>query len=132
MGDIDILVKRTEIGSVMKTLADLGYEMDDQHWLRYCQHGHHHLPGARHPNSGVTVEVHTGLMSSSGPFAGEPVFHSDNVEAQRDLFDRKGILAARFTPEFQLVYTIAHWAADGNWAVNLTSINDAVHILRRH
>ena len=38
----------------------------------------------------------------------------------------------RFTPEYQLVYTTSNWGVDGNWAMNLTSINDVIHILRRY
>ena len=132
MGDVDVLVKRSEIAITMTKLADLGYIVADEDWVRYHEKGHHHLPGARNPKTGVTVEVHTSLFAPGGRFAEQPVFQTDNIRAQTVEFDYNGIRASRFTPEFQLVYTIGHWAVDGNWAVNLTSINDTIHILRRH
>ena len=132
MGDVDVLVRRSEIAITMTKLADLGYIVADEDWVRYHEKGHHHLPGARNPKTGVTVEVHTSLFAPGGRFAEQPVFQTDNIRAQTVEFDYNGIRASRFTPEFQLVYTIGHWAVDGNWAVNLTSINDTIHILRRH
>lgn len=132
MGDVDILVRPAETELTMSKIAELGYEIADEDWRNYYKKGHHHLPEARNPKSGVTVEVHTGLFVPGGPFAEQPVFQSDNIEAQRIEFNYYGVRAARLTPEFQLVYTISHWGLDGNWAVNLTSINDTIHILRRY
>lgn len=132
MGDVDILVKFSEVDIVMSKLADLGYEIDDRDWHKYYEKGHHHLPGARNPNSGVTIEVHTGLIPPNEAFAHEPIFQMSSIESQIIECDYRGISAARFAPEFQLVYTVSHWALDGDWAGNITSINDVIHILRRH
>ena len=131
MGDVDILIQHSEIDRTMTVVADLGYEIADEEWLKYYGEGHHHLPEARNPMSGVSVEVHTGLFEPGDPFAEELVFQTDNVEAHIVDFDYNEIPARRFTPEFQLVYTIAHWAVDGKWAVNLSGINDVIHMLRR-
>lgn len=132
MGDVDILVRPSEVDQTMATLSDLGYEVSGEAWQMYYDKGHHHLPAARNPMTGVTVEVHTALLPAGLPIAAEPVFQPNNVETQKLGFDYKGIRAARFTPEYQFVFTIAHWGIDGNWAVNLTSINDAIHVLRRY
>lgn len=132
MADIDILVQQAEIDRTMTTLANLGYRISDAAWQKYYEQGHHHLPAARHPQTGATVEVHTQLLPRSEPIADEPVFQPDIIDAQKLEFDVKGIRAFRFKPEYQFIYTIAHWAIDGGWAVNLTSINDTIHIIRRY
>jgi hypothetical protein len=132
MGDVDILVQQSDVETTMRTLDDLGYKIADQDWQRYRQQGHHHLPGARNPGTGVTVEVHTSLISPEEPLAKDPIFQPNSIETQILEFEYSGVPAARFTPELQLVYTVAHWGLDGNWAVNVTSINDVIHILRGH
>ena len=132
MGDVDILVRQSEVDLTMTTVANLGYEIADEDWLKYYEKGHHHLPAARNPGTGVTVEVHTALFAPGEPFAEEPVFQSDNIDTQKLEFEYRGIKALRFTPEYQLVFTISKWGIDGNWAVNLTNINDTIHILRRN
>ncbi|MBT8085170.1 MAG: hypothetical protein HKN35_13840 [Woeseia sp.] len=132
MGDIDILIAETEADAAMSRVAELGYEISDQDWQLYRKKGHHHLPAAYNPDSGITVEVHTGLFVPNEPMAAEPLFQPENLSAHSTEFDYKGIRASRFSPELQFVYTIAHWGVDGGWAINLASINDVVHILRRH
>ncbi len=132
MGDVDILVRQSEVDLTMATVADLGYEIADEDWLKYYKKGHHHLPAARHPKTGITVEVHTGLFAPGVPFAQETLFQMESIQSQKVEFDYKGHRVARFTPEFQLVFIIATWSVDANWAMNLSSINDAIHILRRY
>lgn len=131
MGDIDVLIQDSEVNVVMARVAGLGYEMADEnaHMNQICEH---HLPAARHPETGVTIEVHTGLFAKAEFYSGENVFLPDNIAGQRIEFDYKGNRVARFTPEFQLIYTLSKWSVDRGWATNLKNINDAIHILKTH
>ena len=132
MGDIDILVESSQVDVVMAQLANLGYEITDEQWRLYHTFGHHHLPAARHPETGATIEVHTGLFGSAEYYSGETVFQRDSFAKQITGINYRGIRVARFTPEFQFIFTVSKWSVDVNWAVNLTSINDAIHILRKY
>jgi hypothetical protein len=131
MGDIDILIQHSEVDLVMAKVAELGYEITDQQWRMHRMPGHH-LPAARHPTTGVTIEVHTGLFASAEFYSGEYVFQPDIIAAQRIEFDYKGTSAARFTPEFQFIYTVSKWSVDRDWALNLKNINDIIYILRKY
>ena len=132
MGDIDILIQHSEVDLVMTKVSDLRYEITDEQWRLYQLFGHHHLPEARHPKTGVSIEVHTGLFGSVEFYSGETVFQPDNIAAQIVEFDYRGIRVARFTPEFQFIFTVSKWSVDEGWAANLASINDVIHILRKY
>jgi hypothetical protein len=132
MADIDILIERTQVDIVMAELAALGYEIEDQQWDHYHAFGHHHLPAARHPGTGATIEVHTGLFGSDELYSREPVFQPRSFAGQSIAFDYRGIRVARFTPEFQFIFTVSKWSVDDDWAINLTGINDVIHILRKY
>lgn len=132
MADIDILVEDSEVDRVMAEIADLGYEIDGEQWQHFHAFGHHHLPAARHPRTGVIIEVHTGLFGSAEFYSREAVFQPEMFSAQVTAFDYRGIRAARFTPEFQFILTVSKWSVDEDWAINLTGINDAIHILRTY
>ena len=110
MSDIDILIKHSEVDLVMAKVADLGYEITDEQWRMYRKHGAHHLPEARHPKTGVTIEVHTGLFAPAEYYSGEYVFQPDNIAGQSVEFDYRGTRVARFTPEFQFIYTVSKWS----------------------
>lgn len=131
MSDIDIMIQPSEVDIVMAKVADLGYKITDEQW-RMHQMDEHHLPAARHPATGVTIEIHTGLFAQDEFYSGEYVFQANNVAAQRVEFDYRGIRVTRFTPEFQFIYTVSKWSVDRDWAVNLKNINDIIHILRRY
>jgi hypothetical protein len=132
MADIDILVNSSQVDLVMAELANLGYEIKDEQWRLYHAFGHHHLPAARHPLTGSTIEVHTGLFGAAEFYSREAVFQPDNLAAHTTTFDYRGINVARFTPEFQFIFTVSKWSVDDDWAINLTGINDAIHILRKY
>ena len=132
MSDIDILVEGPQVDLVMAEIAGLGYEIKDEQWQLYHTFGHHHLPAARHPGTGVIIEVHTGLFGSTEFYSRETVFQRDCFEKQSTTFDYRGIRAARFTPEFQFIFTVSKWSVDANWAINLTGINDVIHIVRKY
>lgn len=132
MGDVDVLVGQSDAVATMEQLANLGYETSESDWQLFREKGHHHLPAARNPKTGVTVEVHTELFAPHIRFSRSPFFQANEFDAQKCEIKYMGKMAMRFTPEYQLVFTIAKWAIDGAWAINLTSINDAIHILRQY
>jgi hypothetical protein len=132
MADIDLLVEGPQVELVMAEIADLGYEIADQQWRLYHVFGHHHLPAARHPASGATIEVHTGLFGSEEFYSREAVFQPESFSTQITAFDYRGIRVARFTPEFQFIFTVSKWSVGDDWAINLTGINDAIHILTKY
>jgi hypothetical protein len=76
--------------------------------------------------------VHTGLFGSAELYSAESIFQPDNVAGQIIEFDYRGTCVARFTPEFQFVFTVSKWSVDESWAVNLKNINDVIHILRKY
>lgn len=132
MGDIDILVKHSEVDRVMTRISELGYIVTDEQWRHYEKHGSHHLPEARHPLTGISIEVHTGLFGVAEFYSQESAFHAENIAEQAVEFDYRGTRGARFTPELQLIYTVSKWSVDSSWSVNLTNINDTIHILKKY
>jgi len=130
MADIDLLVESSQVELVMTEVANLGYEIKDKQWQLYRTFGHHHLPAATHPTTGATIEVHTGLFGSEEFYSREAVFQRESFAGQAIPFDYHGIPVARFTPEFQFIFTVSKWSVDDDWAINLTGINDAIHILQ--
>lgn len=131
MGDIDILVKPSEVERVLRKIAELGYETTDEQWRNY-QTSDHHLPAARHPITGVTLEVHTRLFAIAEFYSREPLFQPDNFNEQLVAFDYNGLRATRFAAEFQFVFIVSKWSVDRDWAVNLKNINDIIHILKKY
>ena len=132
MGDVDILIRSSEVDLVMSKVADLGYEITEEQWDYYHKYGQHHLPEARHRKTAVFIEVHTGLFGSPEFYSGEHVFQPGNITAQSVDFDYRGIPVTRFTPEFQFIYTVSKWSVDFDWATNLKNINDTIHILTKY
>lgn len=132
MGDIDILIGSSDVALVMDKVAGLGYEITDDQWRLHRTFGHHHLPAAFHPATGLTVEVHTSLFGSAEFFSQESLFRPDVFATQFVETNYRGARVARFTPEFQFVFTLSKWSVDENWAINLTSVNDIIHILKKY
>jgi hypothetical protein len=130
MGDIDILISQSEIEATLGVIERLGYLIEDNDWQKYYKNGHHHLPEARNPNSGISVEVHTDLFAPGDPFEDQAIFLRDCIDSNTIDFEYRQRKARRFTIEFQLAYTIAHWTVDTKWASNISSINDVARILR--
>ena len=81
------------------------------------------------PDSDIPVEVHTSLFSA-GPLSDEPLFQISPIWTHAEPATFQGIRCLKFRPEFQLMYTVAHWAIDQKWTVNVISFNDVVLILR--
>lgn len=129
MGDIDILAPAEQATHLQSLLGEYGYRVPIGPESTALPDGHHHLPELRHADSDIVVEVHTSLFSA-GPLSDEPLFQISPIwtHAEPDTFP--GVRCLKFRPEFQLMYTVAHWAMDQKWTVNVISFNDVVLILR--
>ena len=130
MGDVDILVPPNMAEDLYQLLIELGYRKHENLQDTPNLEGHHHLPGLRHPESDVFVEVHTSLFSSTA-VANQRLFQISTIWDFVEAAEFNGIRCLKFQPEFQLLYTVAHWGIDGKLTVNLISINDVVLLLRR-
>ena len=132
MGDVDFLFEEEETAGVEKAMARLGYVIDDRREANLNRAHHHHLPAVRHPETGVVLEAHTGLFRPESLPSRQPVFSRESMWEQTRPSTYRGHAVRRFSPEFQFVYTIAHWGFDSKWPVNLLSIVDTTHILQEH
>jgi hypothetical protein len=126
MGDIDVLVPPDRAQELYEQLMANGYARRTD---GAATPEGHHLPELRHPELGVSVEIHTGL--SSRLLAGDPLLRPELhwQEARPSSF--AGRACRRFTPEYQIVHTLMHWAVDQKWTVNVISINDFIHLMNR-
>jgi hypothetical protein len=128
MGDIDILVRPVAAERMNDLVQSLGYLPIEPEAHRNTRPNHHHLPGLKHPKTGVTIEIHTALASHAlltHQALMQPVeFHT---QLRPSIFG--GVPCCRLSLEYQLVHTAIHWALDGKWPVNVISINDLLHLL---
>ena len=130
MGDIDVLAPVERARELQDALSGIGYRSPEGPQATTLAEGHHHLPEIRHPESGISVEIHTALFSAT-PMSSEPLFQIPTIWSCAEPSEYHGARCLFLRREFQLVYTIAHWAVDQKWTRNIVSINDMVLILRR-
>ncbi|MDH4049065.1 MAG: nucleotidyltransferase family protein [Gammaproteobacteria bacterium] len=130
MGDIDVLVSEGHSAQLNELLLSSGYRVRSESEGPRTPARHHHLPELRHPDSGVSIEIHTSLVSrtilADKSLNQREVF---SAEVRQSMFD--GVPCYRFSPEYQIVYTLMHWAIDYKWPVNVISINDIIHLVNR-
>jgi len=132
MGDIDLLVLDGGADDLQQSLLRSGYRKSfDETEIDFSKH--HHLRPLLHPESGFSIEIHERLFSHR-IFRKESLFAESQLAAQTEPTDFRGLECRRFRSEFELLYTVAHWAVDGKWAQNIVSINDVVSLLhsRKH
>ena len=129
LGDVDLLVDATELATARSVLRELGYDDFDAESLGDAGATHHHLPAVIHPDTRVIVELHAGLFPPATPAAGSALFQPRMFRRELDDTRLGDAAARRFSTEFQLAYTVAHWAGDRKWPVNVISIQDALLML---
>ncbi|MGI9262863.1 MAG: nucleotidyltransferase family protein [Woeseiaceae bacterium] len=128
MGDIDVLVSPSDSEQASECLSRLGYLPDEAEALDDV---HHHLPAVRHPESGVIVEVHTGLFRPGSVADREPLFAAASWNQQLVTSEFRGITVRRFQAEFQLAYTVAHWVTERKWPFSVFPFVDAAILTRQ-
>ena len=129
MGDVDILAPVEQAKDLYRLLINSGFRIQDDPQAYVPPEEHHHLPELLHAGSDIAVEVHTSLFSVA-PLSSDPLFEISTIWAHAEPANFHGLRCLKFRPEFQLLYTVAHWAIDQKWTVNVISINDMVLILR--
>ncbi len=125
MGDVDILVPPRFAASANEILYGLGYREDINEQLVGI---HHHLPAMRHPDSGVIVEIHTALFPPGSIPASLAIFNSDEWNRNTVQSEFRGVPVKRFSSEYQVVYTSAHWAIERKWPVSIFPYFDVAHL----
>lgn len=132
MGDIDLLVLDGGADELQDALLRSGFKRAGvENGFDFSRH--HHLPPLHHAETGFSVEIHKRLFSHRF-FNQEPLFAESQLASQTEPAQFRGLECRRFRSEFELLYTVAHWAVDGGWAQNIVSINDALSLLqsRKH
>jgi len=128
MGDVDVLVGDADLSRADELMLSAGYVADDAEAL---DGPHHHRPAVRHPETSVIVELHSGLFSPDSELSRHALFGNqawlDHLVPAR--FGDSTVF--RFTPEYQLAYTIAHWATERKWARNVFGVLDCALIISR-
>ncbi len=128
MGDVDVLVPDNNASRLSDLLKSSGYTLKTVDGIVKTPANHHHLPALLHPQSGVPIEIHRALISTTA-FAREPLLQPAAFvsEIQRSSF--ADLPCRRFSIEYQIAYTLVHWAIDQKWPANVISINDFIHLM---
>lgn len=132
MGDIDLLVLYAGADELHQALLRSGFNRSfDETEIDFSKH--HHLQPLLHPETGFSIEIHKRLFSHRF-FRQESLFAESQLLAQTEPTVFRERECRRFQSEFELLYTVAHWAVDGKWAQNIVSINDVISLLlcRQH
>jgi len=126
MGDVDLLVADQDLAEAASMIESFGYVPDEAETLELP---HHHLPAVRNPDSGVIIELHSELFRPNSPPSRCSLFSSGRWREYTapSHFGDEG--AQRFAPEYQLAYTIAHWATERKWPTNVFAYADCALIV---
>lgn len=128
MGDIDVLLNPAHAQELRNELSRHGYDEPQDDRPR-TPANHHHLPEIRQPDTNIAVELHTSLISRT-MLANEPLFNPFETWKHGVAAEFHGIRCQELDVEYQLLYTISHWAIDYKWPVNLISLNDVISMTR--
>ena len=131
MGDVDLLIPADHANAAQGALRDMGYRALE---AQEPGESHHHLPAMRHPGTGVIIEIHTALYSTnSGPAAFSPIDVGEwNEHLVRDKFSDHAHDVFHLGTEYQLAYTLMHWAAEHKWADGVFGILDFLLIAAKN
>jgi hypothetical protein len=141
MRDIDILVDRADLPIVEKFLDQLGYQRESD-----CEPGfyatHHHSMPFVHPDTGVWMEVHHGLMTTRGNARHnaqgrqgaqgpqDPIFDTLDRAAELRPACFQGRTITRLSDELQVVYLAAHWAYEFRSVGGIIALFDMIFLLQ--
>lgn len=111
MRDIDFLVQKKDLEKVEQILFQLGYQQESDLPKSFFADYHHSMPFFN-PETGVWVEVHTGLFSGKKSIPNSQVFDIENVLGNlvKSTFNEREVY--RLSDEYQLLYTAAHWCLE--------------------
>ena len=136
MRDIDILVDVADLPVVEKFLDQLGYQRESDCDPAFYATHHHSMPFV-HPDTGVWMEVHHGLMTTRGKTRQNPKALKDPIF---DTLDRttelrsscfQGRTVTRLSDELQVVYLAAHWAYEFRSVGGIIALFDMIFLLQQ-
>jgi hypothetical protein len=129
MGDMDLLVKTQDLHKARHLAKAAGFVESANVGNCKIPSSHHHLPQLRAPISNFAFEIHSGLFPPTTVADRLSCFSVDQAWKQVIYGTEYDCMVGRFTPQFQFTYTVAHWAADSKWAINIHSIIDSICLL---
>lgn len=110
MRDVDLLVAPETVADVERILQELGYEpIPNDDVPDYSRH--HHATPHRHPDTGVWIEIHRGLVPQGGPYGRDAALSPERVATQLVRAEFRGEPVLRLSDDLQVAYLAAHWAA---------------------
>jgi hypothetical protein len=131
MRDIDFFVEEAYHPAVESILCQLGYRQQSPKPVpaETFEHHHHSMP-FYHPQRGVWVEIHRGLVSGNQGVATDQIFRLEHVKSQLRPSEFQGRQVYRFSNEFQLAYISAHWGAGRTIVDGMIAMLDIIYLLR--
>jgi hypothetical protein len=129
MRDLDVLVDEAALPTLESVLSALGYRQQSHLPPTFYATHHHSMPFV-HPARGLWIEIHRGLFPPSSRLGMDRLFRRETLHQQRQRSAFQGHEVFRLSPEWQLVYTAAHWAR-GYPHSGLVALLDVIYLLRR-
>lgn len=134
MGDADLLIPRPAIQEAVQLLRSQGYRLSTFAEPKWWD-SHHHAPPLIHPELGVTIELHHGLLPPNAAAVGDPAFDVSKIEDRVGWGQLGSERVRRLAPECELALLAAAWGNDlsiflGRPAL-LRPLVDAVLLLSR-
>jgi Uncharacterised nucleotidyltransferase len=109
MGDVDILVSKTEYERVQSALLQRGYTQPPD---SRRPDGSHHGPPLFHPKHSVWIELHTGLFRETAALRRNYSFSPAHIAGESVVSTFHGRSVLRLTDDLQLAYIASYWLKD--------------------
>jgi hypothetical protein len=129
MRDIDLLVSDDALPAAEACLRELGWQPREPRSQAFYA-THHHSAPLFHPQRGVWIEVHRGLVPPDSAIAHERVFTGAHIRGEIRPSVFRGQSTTRLSDELQLVYLASHWGRHFRATGGLFAILDAIYLLR--
>ena len=129
MRDIDVLVSDHALPAAEACLRELGWEPREPRSQAFYA-THHHSAPLFHPQRGVWIEVHRGLVPPDTELARERVFTGAHVRGEIRPAVFRGQVTTRLSDELQLAYLAAHWGRHFRATGGLFAMLDVIYLLR--
>ncbi len=128
MGDVDILVDKTDAAYLTEILGSLGYEqksdMPDDFYIT-----HHHLKPFFHNKNDVCLEVHTKLFPQETDQGKRDIYHTNYLFQNLINIPSSGENIFGLNNELNLHYTITHWVREFKISTSLIQLMDIILLI---
>lgn len=129
MRDIDFLVEEADLPRAEAVLRSLGYRQQSAHPAAMYATHHHSMP-FYHPQRGVWVEVHRGLVPQREQQRSGRVFCLETVRSQLRPSVFHGRAVTRLSAELQIPYLASHWAQEFKTVGGTIALLDLIYLLK--